>query len=114
MIRQLLLILDPHSRQILQRMIVWQCVNAIAQGILFALTVPVLRALLGPHPDTVWPWVWVLAGASVLYAVVHWLSLRSRFSKASPAAKAGSSCSEKQEAPFRAGARPRRLWISAF
>jgi ATP-binding cassette subfamily B protein len=77
MIRQLLRILDPHSRQILQRMIVWQCVNAIAQGILFAMTVPVLRALLGAHPDTVWPWVWVFVAASVLYAVVYWLSLRS-------------------------------------
>jgi ATP-binding cassette, subfamily B, bacterial IrtB/YbtQ len=77
MIRQLLRILDPHSRQTLRRMIIWQCVNAIAQGILFALTVPVLRALLGTHPDTVWPWVWVLVAASVLYAVVHWLSLRS-------------------------------------
>lgn len=77
MIRQLLRILDPHSRQVLRRMIVWQCVNAIAQGILFALTVPVLRALLGAHPDAVWPWVWVFAAASGLYAVVYWLSLRS-------------------------------------
>lgn len=77
MIRQLLLILDPHSRQAVQRMIVWQCANAIAQGVLFALTVPVLRALLGAHPDTVWPWVWVFVAASVLYGVVYWLSLRS-------------------------------------
>ncbi|MBE8517335.1 ABC transporter ATP-binding protein [Amycolatopsis sp. H6(2020)] len=77
MIRLLLRILDPHSRQTLQRMVGWQCVNAIAQGILFALTVPVLRALLGPDPGTVWPWVWVFVAASVLYGVVYWLSLRS-------------------------------------
>jgi ATP-binding cassette, subfamily B, bacterial IrtB/YbtQ len=77
MIRQLLRILDTDSRQALRRMVVWQCVNAIAQGILFALTVPVLRALLGSHPDTGWPWVWVFVAASVLCAVVHWLSLRS-------------------------------------
>lgn len=77
MIRQLLRILDPHSRQALRRMIVWQCVNAITHGILFASTVPILRSLLGPHPDTVWPWVWVFVAASVIHAVVHWLSLRS-------------------------------------
>jgi ATP-binding cassette, subfamily B, bacterial IrtB/YbtQ len=52
MIRQLLHILDPDSRRAVRRMVGWQCVNAIAQGILFALTVPLLRALLGPHPDT--------------------------------------------------------------
>ena len=77
MIRRLLRVLDPHSRHVVQRMVAWQCVNAVAQGVLFALTVPVLRALLGPHPETVWPWVWVFAAASVLHAVVHWLSLRS-------------------------------------
>jgi len=81
MIRDLLRVLDPHSRQSVRRMIVWQCVNAVAQGVLFALTVPLLRALLGSRPntdaDTVWPWVWVFVVASVLYAVVYWLSLRS-------------------------------------
>ncbi|MFG6202273.1 ABC transporter ATP-binding protein [Nonomuraea sp. JJY05] len=77
MIRQLLRLLDPSSRRTLRRMIAWQCVNAVAQGILFALTVPLLRALLGPDPDTVWPFVWGFLAASVLYAVVYWLSLRS-------------------------------------
>jgi ATP-binding cassette subfamily B protein IrtB len=77
MIRQLLHLLDQGSRRTLRRMIAWQCVNAVAQGILFALTVPLLRALLGPDPDTVWPFVWFFLAASVLYAVVYWLSLRS-------------------------------------
>ena len=53
MIRQLLRLLDPGSRRALRRMIAWQCVNAVAQGVLFALTVPILRTLLGPDPDTV-------------------------------------------------------------
>jgi ATP-binding cassette subfamily B protein IrtB len=77
MIRQLLRLLDPGSRRTLRHMIAWQCVNAVAQGILFALTVPLLRALLGPDPDTEWPFVWVFLAASMLYAVVYWLSLRS-------------------------------------
>ena len=77
MIRQLLRILDPDSRRALRRMVAWQCVNAVAHGILFALTVPLLRTLLSPHPDTVWPVVWVFVAASVLYATVYWLSLRS-------------------------------------
>jgi ATP-binding cassette subfamily B protein IrtB len=83
MIRQLLRILDPHSRQAVQRMVGWQCVNAIAQGVLFALTVPVLHALLGADPDTVWPWLWVFVAASVLYGLVYWWSLRSALRSAS-------------------------------
>jgi hypothetical protein len=58
-------------------MIVWQCVNAIAQGALFALTVPVLFMLLGSNPSAVWPWLWAFIMASALYAIVYWLSLRS-------------------------------------
>ncbi|MGI5127793.1 ABC transporter ATP-binding protein [Pseudonocardia sp. CA-107938] len=77
MIRQLLRILDPDSRRAVQRMVVWQSVNAVAQGALFALTAPVLEALLGPHPEGVWPPVGVLVAASVLYGLVHGVSLRS-------------------------------------
>jgi ATP-binding cassette subfamily B protein len=77
MIGQLLRVLDPDSRRTVRRMIVWQCVNAVAQGVLFALTTPVLQALLGPNPETAWPSVGVFVGASVLYAVVYGMSLRS-------------------------------------
>lgn len=61
MIRQLYRVLGPEGSRPLNRLLVLQCAAAVLQGVAFALLVPVLRALLGPAPDDVWPWLTAFA-----------------------------------------------------
>lgn len=79
MIRQLLQIVGPEHNRPIRRMITALVVCAVLQGVAFALLVPVLEALLGSDPDSVWPWVWALFGVSVLYCAAYYDSLRTGF-----------------------------------
>ncbi|MGQ4391552.1 ABC transporter ATP-binding protein [Streptomyces violaceoruber] len=69
MIRQLYRVLGPEGSRPLNRLLVLQCAAAVLQGVAFALLVPVLRALLGPAPDDVWPWLTAFAGCALAHAV---------------------------------------------
>ncbi|MEU6483263.1 ABC transporter ATP-binding protein [Streptomyces sp. NPDC046887] len=79
MIRQLLDVVGPEHNRPIRRMITALVVCAVLQGVAFALLVPILEALLGPDPDSVWPWVWALLGVSALYCVAYYDSLRTGF-----------------------------------
>lgn len=45
----------------------------------FALLVPVLRALLGPAPDDVWPWLTAFAGCALAHAVLQGAAVSGGF-----------------------------------
>ncbi|MGW6377080.1 ABC transporter ATP-binding protein [Rhodococcus sp. NPDC055112] len=44
--------------------------TAVAQGVAFALLVPVLRTLLGPTPSDCWPWLGGFAAAVAVFGVL--------------------------------------------
>ncbi|MGK5642039.1 ABC transporter ATP-binding protein, partial [Streptomyces sp. URMC 126] len=75
MIRQLFSVVGPDQRPVLRRMLVALCAAAVLQGVAFTLLVPVLRELLGDHPDRAWPWLWALLGASAAYGIAHYAAL---------------------------------------
>lgn len=79
MIRQLLTVVGPEHGRPLRRMLAGLVAGAVLQGVAFALLVPILKALLGSDPDTVWPWIWALLGVSFLYGLVYVDSLRTGF-----------------------------------
>ncbi|MFE5812806.1 ABC transporter ATP-binding protein [Streptomyces sp. NPDC056479] len=75
MIRQLIDVVGPEQARPVRRMLVALVVGAVLQGVAFALLVPVLEALLGDHPDDVWPWLWALLAVSALYCAAYFWSL---------------------------------------
>ncbi|OCC10594.1 ABC transporter ATP-binding protein [Streptomyces sp. PTY087I2] len=79
MISQLLKLVGPEHNRPIRRMIAALVVCAVLQGIAFALLVPILEALLGSDPDSVWPWLWTLLGVSALYCIAYYDSLRTGF-----------------------------------
>ncbi|MFJ9113662.1 ABC transporter ATP-binding protein [Streptomyces sp. NPDC102283] len=79
MISQLLKLVGPEHNRPIRRMITALVVCAVLQGVAFALLVPILEALLGSDPDSVWPWLWTLLGVSALYCVAYYDSLRTGF-----------------------------------
>ncbi|MCK8679955.1 ABC transporter ATP-binding protein [Streptomyces lichenis] len=79
MIRKLLDVVGPEHNRPIRRMITALVVCAVLQGVAFALLVPILQALLGSDPDSVWPWVWALLGVSALYCAAYYDSLRTGF-----------------------------------
>ncbi|WFB84631.1 MULTISPECIES: ABC transporter ATP-binding protein [Streptomyces] len=79
MIRQLYRVLGPEGSRPLNRLIALQSGAAVLQGVAFALLVPVLRALLGPDPAEVWPWLTAFAGCAVAYAVLQGAALSGGF-----------------------------------
>ncbi|MBZ6227756.1 ABC transporter ATP-binding protein [Streptomyces olivaceus] len=79
MIRQLYRVLGPEGSRPLNRLLALQSGAAVLQGVAFALLVPVLRALLGPDPDEVWPWLTAFAGCAVAYAVLQGAALSGGF-----------------------------------
>ncbi|MFE9697853.1 ABC transporter ATP-binding protein [Streptomyces sp. NPDC006270] len=79
MISQLLQLVGPEHNRPIRRMIAALVVCAVLQGVAFALLVPILQALLGSDPDTVWPWLWTLFGVSALYGIAYYDSLRTGF-----------------------------------
>ncbi|MGQ4368303.1 ABC transporter ATP-binding protein [Streptomyces violaceoruber] len=79
MIRQLYRVLGPEGSRPLNRLLVLQCAAAVLQGVTFALLVPVLRALLGPAPDDVWPWLTAFAGCALAQAVLQGAAVSGGF-----------------------------------
>lgn len=51
--------------------------TAVAQGVVFALLVPVLRNLLGPDPGRCLPWLAALAAAAVVYGALFLRTTRA-------------------------------------
>lgn len=83
MIRLLLRVVGPDARPRLTRMIIWQCLDAVAAGAALALTVPLLRDLLRPQDGHPGWWLLTLVLACVLYAAVHWVSLEAALTSGS-------------------------------
>ncbi|MGP2438416.1 ABC transporter ATP-binding protein [Streptomyces sp. JW3] len=83
MIRQLYHVLGPEGARPLHRLLALQSAAAVLQGVAFALLVPVLRALLGPHPDTVWPWLTAFAGCALAHAALQGAAIAGGFTAGS-------------------------------
>ncbi|MEW2493430.1 ABC transporter ATP-binding protein [Streptomyces nodosus] len=79
MIRQLYRVLGPEGSRPLNRLLVLQSGAAVFQGVAFALLVPVLRALLGTHPDDVWPWLTAFVGCALAYAALQGAAISGGF-----------------------------------
>ncbi|MFB4309482.1 ABC transporter ATP-binding protein [Actinomadura sp. GTD37] len=79
MIRMLLRVLGPEYAGPVRRTVALMTVTAVAEGLSYALLVPVLRALLGSAPEDARPWL-IAFGASVAgYAVLRFAADRSGF-----------------------------------
>ncbi|MFE1854891.1 ABC transporter ATP-binding protein [Streptomyces sp. NPDC059489] len=79
MIRLLYRVLGPQGCRPLNRLLVLQSGAAVLQGLAFALLVPALRALLGPDPGDVWPWLTAFVGCALAYAVLLGAAVRGGF-----------------------------------
>ncbi|WP_280357225.1 ABC transporter ATP-binding protein [Nocardia otitidiscaviarum] len=67
------------SLTLLRRTLITTVLTAVAQGIAFALLVPVLRALLGPEPGDARPWLVAFAITAVGYGVLFLYGARSGY-----------------------------------
>ncbi|GAA4660844.1 ABC transporter ATP-binding protein [Gordonia humi] len=74
MIRLLLRVLGQQYASPLRRAVALMVAAAVLEGISYALVLPVLRGLLGPTPDSAWPWIAVFAGTVVAYAVLRYVA----------------------------------------
>lgn len=74
MIRMLLRVLGPRYSQRMRRTVALMTVTAVAEGLSYALLVPVLHALFGSKPDQAWPWLVAFGGAVVVYVVLRYIS----------------------------------------
>ncbi|MGW7078175.1 ABC transporter ATP-binding protein [Streptomyces sp. NPDC054866] len=79
MIRLLLRVLGREYARPVRRTVALMTVTAIAEGLSYALLVPVLRALFGPAPDDAWPWLTAFGAAITLYALLRYVSDLSGF-----------------------------------
>lgn len=79
MIRTLLRVLGPEYAAPTRRTVALMTVAAIAEGLSYALLVPVLTALLGDDPDRAWPWLAGFGAAVAVYAVLKYRSDLSGF-----------------------------------
>ncbi|WP_067821354.1 ABC transporter ATP-binding protein [Nocardia inohanensis] len=79
MIRTLLRVLGPEYAPPVRRTVALMTVTAIAEGLSYALLVPVLRALLGPQPAAAWPWLTAFGVAVAAFATLRYLSDLSGF-----------------------------------
>ncbi|WP_433192817.1 ABC transporter ATP-binding protein [Nocardia sp. CA-107356] len=75
MIRKLLAVVGPEQGASLRKMLVVLGIGAVLQGIAFALLAPILKALFGSDPDSVWPWLYPLFAVAALYAVAYYISM---------------------------------------
>ncbi|MFB8005699.1 ABC transporter ATP-binding protein [Nocardia sp. NPDC056000] len=76
MIRKLLKAVGAEHDRALRRMLAVLVAGAVLQGIAFALLVPILKALFGSDPGSVWPWVYLLLGVTAAYSVAYYVSMR--------------------------------------
>ncbi|WP_166355775.1 ABC transporter ATP-binding protein [Phytoactinopolyspora limicola] len=74
MIRLLLRVLGDEYARPMRRTVALMTVTAIAEGLSYALLVPVLRALFGDTPDDAWPWLIAFGAAVAAYAVLRYIS----------------------------------------
>jgi ATP-binding cassette subfamily B protein IrtB len=88
MIRQLLRALGREGSGPFTRLLLLLTAAGILQGVAFALLVPILRTLLGHHPDDVWPWLVGLIGCSIVYIAVQAACLSNGFTVGSTLARA--------------------------
>ncbi|GIH99520.1 ABC transporter ATP-binding protein [Planobispora takensis] len=74
MIRMLLRVLGPEYARTLRRTVILMTITATAEGLSYALLVPVLRALLGDTPADAGPWLVAFGAAVAGYAVLRYVS----------------------------------------
>ncbi|MGJ6966605.1 ABC transporter ATP-binding protein [Streptosporangium sp. G11] len=79
MIRTLLRLLGPEYARPMRRTAALMTVTAIAEGLSYALMVPVLRALFGGGPADARPWLIAFGAAVAAYAVLRYRSDLSGF-----------------------------------
>lgn len=74
MIRMLLRVLGHEYAQAMRRTVALMTITAIAEGLSYALLVPVLQALLGGTPEDAWPWLVAFGVTVAAYAVLRYVS----------------------------------------
>ncbi|GAU68927.1 putative iron-siderophore ABC transporter permease/ATP-binding protein [Streptomyces sp. NBRC 110611] len=74
MIRLLLKVLGEPDARPVRRTLTLMTVCAVAEGLSYALLVPLLRALLGDDPAGAWPWLAAFAAAVLVSAVLGFRS----------------------------------------
>lgn len=79
MIRTLLRVLGPDYAPPVRRTIALMTLTAVAEGLSYALVVPVLRALLGDNPAEAEPWLIAFGAAVAGYALLRYRSDLSGF-----------------------------------
>ncbi|MER5327085.1 ABC transporter ATP-binding protein, partial [Streptosporangium roseum] len=79
MIRMLLRVLGDEYARPIRRTVALMTTTAIAEGLSYALLVPVLRALFGSEPATAWPWLIAFGAVVALYAALRYTSDLSGF-----------------------------------
>ncbi|MEU0514953.1 ABC transporter ATP-binding protein [Amycolatopsis sp. NPDC006125] len=79
MITTLLRVLGHEHARPVRRTVALMTTTAVAEGLSYALLVPVLRALFGPAPGEVWPWLIAFGAAVVVYGVLRYASDLSGF-----------------------------------
>jgi ATP-binding cassette subfamily B protein len=79
MIRVLLRVLGHEHARPLRRTVALMTAAAVAEGLSYALLVPLLRALLGPAPEDAWPWLTAFGAAVAACAVLRYLGDLSGF-----------------------------------
>ncbi|MEJ2851919.1 MULTISPECIES: ABC transporter ATP-binding protein [unclassified Saccharothrix] len=78
----LLRVLGPVYALPVRRTVALMTTTAIAEGLSYALLVPVLRALLGTRPGDAWPWLIAFGTAVAVYAALRFGSDLSGFRSA--------------------------------
>ncbi|MET9763696.1 ABC transporter ATP-binding protein [Streptomyces sp. NPDC006372] len=79
MIRMLLRVLGREYARPLRRTVTLMTVTSVAEGLSYALLVPVLRELLGDSPEDAWPWLTGFGIAIAVYALLRYVSDLSGF-----------------------------------
>ncbi|MGW0842567.1 ABC transporter ATP-binding protein [Streptomyces sp. NPDC002787] len=79
MISTLLRVLGHEYAGPVRRTVALMTATALAEGLSYALLVPVLRALLGSTPEDARPWLTAFGAAVAVYAVLRYVSDRSGF-----------------------------------
>ncbi|MFJ2767101.1 ABC transporter ATP-binding protein [Streptomyces sp. NPDC087300] len=79
MTRLLLRLLRAEDARLLRRTIALMTATAVAEGLSYALLVPMLNALFSDTPDNAWPWLGAFAAAAIGCAVLRYLGDVSGF-----------------------------------
>jgi len=79
MIRMLLRVLGSEYARPVRRTVALMTTTATAEGLSYALLVPVLRALFGSNPADAWPWLIAFGAAVAVYAALRYRSDLSGF-----------------------------------